>query len=289
VGDSGKIFHTTNGGNYWELQNSETPENLYGVYFINVDTGCAVGLNGKILRTTNGGSDWDSVPSGTPEHLCGGVYFADAQMGWAVGDMGTILHTTDGGANWGPQTSGTSQMFLGVYFTDADTGWTVGGYGTILHTTDGGSNWNPQSSGTLNRLEGIYFTDSKTGWAVGDYGTILHTTNGGSTWVEEDNNSVELPKDFSLAQNYPNPFNPQTTIQYTLTKKSRVTLKIYNLLGQKIRTLVDEFRPSGNYIITWDGKGNSGETLASGIYFYRLTMERNDIHFSETKKMVLLK
>jgi hypothetical protein len=53
--------------------------------------------------------------------------------------------------------------------------------------------------------------------------------------------------------------------------------------------LVNEFQSSGTYIITWDGKGNSGETLASGIYFYRLTTERNDIRFSETKKMVLLK
>jgi flagellar hook assembly protein FlgD len=107
--------------------------------------------------------------------------------------------------------------------------------------------------------------------------------------VQEDDEFVNLPKDFKLSQNYPNPFNPQTTIQYNLTRRSWVTLKVYNLLGQEIRMLVNEFQSSGTYIITWDGKGNSGETLASGIYFYRLTTERNDIRFSETKKMVLLK
>jgi hypothetical protein len=157
-----------------------------------------------------------------------------------------------------------------------------------LHTTDGGSHWNPQTSGTYNRLDCVYFTDTKTGWTAGWYGTILHTTNGGETWVEEEDNT-QLPRDFSLAQNYPNPFNPQTTLQYNLTKRSWVTLKVYNLLGQEIRMLVNEFQSSGTHTILWDGKGNSGEALASGIYFYSLTTERNDIRFSETKKMVLLK
>jgi hypothetical protein len=176
-----------------------------------------------------------------------------------------------------------------VYFIDASTGWAVGDIGIIFHTTDGGSNWNAQTSGTPNDLFGVHFTDVNTGWAAGYSGTVLHTTNGGSTWVEEDNNSVELPKDFSLAQNFPNPFNPQTTIQYTLTKRSWVTLKVYNLLGQKIRTLIDEFQPSGTHTIVWDGKGKSGERVASGIYFYNLTVERNESVVSETKKMLLLK
>jgi hypothetical protein len=206
-----------------------------------------------------------------------------------LGSAGTILHTADSGSTWIPQTSGTPYGLESVCFTDADTGWAVGSGGTILHTIDGGSHWNAQGSGTLNHLEGVYFTDTNTGWAVGYYGTILHTTNGGSTWAEEDNNSVELPKDFSLAQNYPNPFNPQTTIQYNLTKRSWVTLKVYNLLGQEIRTLVNEFQSSGTHTILWDGKGRSGQSLASGIYFYKLIVERNDFRFSETKKMVLLK
>ncbi|MFQ6031592.1 MAG: YCF48-related protein [Candidatus Zixiibacteriota bacterium] len=176
-----------------------------------------------------------------------------------------------------------------VCFVDANTGWAVGDGAKILNTTDGGSTWNTQSFRTSEELNSVCFADANTGWAVGWDGTILHTTTGGYTSVEEDNNFVELPKNFNLPQNYPNPFNPQTTIQYTLAKGSRVTLKVYNLLGQEITTLVDRLQPSGTHTITWDGKGKSGEPLASGIYFYKLIVERNDVQVSETKKMVLLK
>jgi len=214
----------------------------------------------------------------------------DANIGWAVGNSGTILHTANGGSNWNPQTSGTSSHHYGVYFIDADTGWIVGESGIIMHTTDGGSSWSEQNSGTSNALNSIFFVDANTGWAVGNFGTILHTTTGGVTAVEEEGSEfVNLPKTLSLAQNYPNPFNPQTTIQYALTKHSQVTLKIYNLLGQEIRTLVDGFQPSGPHKITWDGKGTSGERAASGIYFYKLTVERNETVVSETRKMLLVK
>jgi hypothetical protein len=88
-----------------------------------------------------------------------------------------------------------------------------------------------------------------------------------------------------LSQNYPNPFNPQTVISYSLTQNTRVELMIYNILGQRIRTLVDEFQTAGFKTIHWDGKDNQGEEVASGIYFYRL--KAGD--YSETKKMVLMK
>jgi len=106
---------------------------------------------------------------------------------------------------------------------------------------------------------------------------------------EGDDESASLPKNFSLAQNYPNPFNPKTTIRYDLARPGRVTVEVYNLLGQQITTLVDKFQGSGVHRVIWDGKGKDGEPLASGIYFYRLTVERNDVRTSETKKMLLLK
>jgi hypothetical protein len=200
------------------------------------------------------------------------------------------LHTSDGGTNWSSQSSGTSSHLYGVCFTDADTGWAVGDYGTILQTFDGGDNWNPQSSGTSNILRGVYFSDGSTGWIVGDNGTILHTTTGGGSSVEQDfDESGGSPKSFSLRQNYPNPFNPRTAIRYNLARPGRVTLKVHNLLGQEITTLVDEFQRSGVHRVIWDGKGKNEEPLSSGIYFYRLTVEKNEVRTSETKKMLLLK
>jgi len=75
---------------------------------------------------------------------------------------------------------------------------------------------------------------------------------------------------FRLEQNYPNPFNPETAISYHLPDACHVTLKIYNLLGQQIKTLVDHDAPAGSHTIRWDGKDEHGHNLASGIYLYRL-------------------
>lgn len=119
---------------------------------------------------------------------------------------------------------------------------------------------------------------------------ILHTTTGGYSAVEEDEDeSPSLPRQFNLEQNYPNPFNPETIISYNLTRSGRVTLIIYNLLGQQIVTLVDGPKGVGPHQVVWNGKGRSGEPLASGVYFCRLTVEKNGIPSSEAKKMLLLK
>ncbi len=82
--------------------------------------------------------------------------------------------------------------------------------------------------------------------------------------TEDPNN--EIPKEYSLAQNFPNPFNPSTTIEYALPKESYVTLKVYNVLGQEVRTLVNRPQSAGYKTVQWDGKNESGETVAGGIY-----------------------
>ncbi|MFQ5708483.1 MAG: FlgD immunoglobulin-like domain containing protein, partial [bacterium] len=81
---------------------------------------------------------------------------------------------------------------------------------------------------------------------------------------------IDIPSQFVLLRNYPNPFNPETTIRYQLPKSGHVKLEIYNTLGQKILTLVNQQQPAGNYQVTWDGRDNSGKQVASGIYLYQL-------------------
>ncbi|UCF20293.1 MAG: T9SS type A sorting domain-containing protein [Gemmatimonadota bacterium] len=90
----------------------------------------------------------------------------------------------------------------------------------------------------------------------------------------------KIPRNISLFSDYPNPFNPSTTIEFNLPKTSKVTLKIFNILGEEVTTLVSEKLSTGSYIYEWDASN-----LASGVYLYRLEAEG----FVETKKMMLMK
>jgi len=97
--------------------------------------------------------------------------------------------------------------------------------------------------------------------------------------------SAETPSEFSLSENYPNPFNPETEISFSLPERTQVSLVIYNMLGEKVKTLVNQTMNAGTYSAHWNGKDESGNSLASGIYFYRLETES----FDQTRKMVLMK
>ncbi|MGD8778750.1 MAG: T9SS type A sorting domain-containing protein [Ignavibacteria bacterium] len=90
---------------------------------------------------------------------------------------------------------------------------------------------------------------------------------------------------FHLAQNYPNPFNPTTTINYQLPELEQVSLSIFNIKGQLVRTLVHAQQGPGNYTIIWDGLNEKGHQVSSGIYFYKLSAEKGTL----TKRMLLLK
>ena len=93
------------------------------------------------------------------------------------------------------------------------------------------------------------------------------------------------PQGFSLSQNYPNPFNPRTSIRYALPQDAEVRLTVYNVLGQRVATLVDEYQSAGYSTVWWDGKDANGDEVSSGVYFYRLTAGE----FSEVKKMMMVK
>ena len=95
----------------------------------------------------------------------------------------------------------------------------------------------------------------------------------------------DIPEKFSLSQNYPNPFNPVTRMDYTLPKRSRVVISIYNVLGQEVKTIINREQEYGYHSITWDGIDNRGKQMSSGIYFARM----NSNSFSQTKKMLLVK
>ncbi|HEU4435840.1 MAG TPA: FlgD immunoglobulin-like domain containing protein, partial [candidate division Zixibacteria bacterium] len=96
---------------------------------------------------------------------------------------------------------------------------------------------------------------------------------------------ARLPTEYALRGNYPNPFNAKTVISFALPQESRVTLDIYNILGQKVRTLVDGTMPAGTYNQEWDGTDHNGMGVASGVYLYKLKADK----FSRVDRMTLLK
>ncbi len=94
-----------------------------------------------------------------------------------------------------------------------------------------------------------------------------------------------LPVSYQLSQNYPNPFNPETNINFDLPRKSMVSIKVYNVLGQEIITLVDQELSAGKYNVIWDGQTQDKEKASSGVYFYKIKAG----NFTKTHKMVFLK
>ena len=114
---------------------------------------------------------------------------------------------------------------------------------------------------------------------------------GKTEFVEKNTQGIPLlALDYSLLQNYPNPFNPSTQIRYVLGHSGHVVLEIYNILGQRVRTLRNEFQTIGTYSVEWDGNDDSGITVSTGVYFYKVHVISNgEKIFTETKKMLLMK
>ena len=101
----------------------------------------------------------------------------------------------------------------------------------------------------------------------------------------DDERGDVLPYQFELSQNYPNPFNPVTTIDYSVPTRTHVSIEVFNVLGQRVRTLVNEMKSAGEYRIEWNGSDEAGLSVSTGVYLYRF--QAGDVE--QTKKMLLLK
>lgn len=103
--------------------------------------------------------------------------------------------------------------------------------------------------------------------------------------IHTANSNTEAVATSPILINYPNPFNPETTIEYEILKGGKVELTVYNIKGQKVNTLINKYKPKGNHQVVWNGKDNRGKSVASGVYFYRLTTGKSTL----TNKMILMK
>ncbi|MEW6652133.1 MAG: glycoside hydrolase family 3 C-terminal domain-containing protein [Bacteroidota bacterium] len=163
----------------------------------------------------------------------------------------------------------------------------------IIETSNDAANWKKaiEQKNGLGNIEKWNVTENAryirlTGTKRGTvYGYSIYEFEVFNNIISDISDEANLPLNLSLSNNYPNPFNPTTTISYQLPIASRVTLKVYDILGREVASLVDEYKNAGNYKITFNVKTRHGVSLQSGVYFYRLTTPSSTI----TKKMLLLK
>jgi hypothetical protein len=294
---TGGVFRTTTGGASWQTQyQGNNPSHIY-MYDRNFGFASS-GAGGVLFRTTNSGLNWIPVP-GTDGF--NDMKFVDGLTGWKAN--GFMKKTTNGGLNWVQQIMPSGGIILGtavnkISVLNRDTIWAVGQeafYGSgqfrgiICRTTNGGQNWLFQVPDTAIHLDiytQIQFINKNIGWAYRYEGGIHTILGGDPIWLTGIKQiSSEIPKQFKLYQNYPNPFNPKTIIRFQIKRLSDVKIKVFDITGKEIMTLVDEEKAVGTYEVDFNGSEYS-----SGVYFYKLIIDGNGKEaYTETKKMTLVK
>ncbi len=185
--------------------------------------------------------------------------------------------STDAGATWNKITSSTPTKSIIYSCAVSGTSIFAGSNLGVIVSNNSGMDWLDANNGLTNlNVRSLFIKDGN-----------LYAGTGNGVWkrslseiTDVDNSYVQVPLHFTLNQNYPNPFNPTTTIRYSVPKSQFVTLKVFDVLGREIRTLVNENKNVGNYEVSFDASA-----LTSGIYFYQLKSG----NYSATKKLVLLK
>jgi len=300
-GDHGKIIISNNNGDSWSETASGDTNSLRQIIFIDSNIGFIVGSNSTLLKTTDRGNTWNHLYLGFGTFQFTSIAARSESIITLVGANGMIMNTCDGGNSWYTPNGPVYQVGLNsiVYF-EPSFGIITGDQGVILRTTDGGSNWDPvqvtSSSPAALNLKSVSFSPVNMaivgmfGIIVGDSGVTYCSTDFGATWYDFSTTAsarehvIVKQTNVSVNQNFPNPFNPSTVISYNLPYTASVSLKVYDMLGKEVKTLVNSEQVSGEYNYRFDGSG-----LSSGIYFYVLRASGGSSNFSKTMRMILTK
>ncbi len=272
------IYVSTNSGSTW-TQNAPT---ILQTNCLAISGSKIIAGNGDgIYISTNNGTNWTLSPVNNSIYSVA-VLGNDIYAGSAV--LTGVFRSTDNGTSW-VQTSLNNQQ-VGTLLVDGDNIF-AGTYNGVYLTTDFGTTW-------YNKNQGFPYPFNVKSLVISN-NYIYAGTYGNSVWRRSlseilgiQNISTETPTAYSLGQNYPNPFNPTTKIKFDIATDSRfrgndpprVVLKVYDVMGREVQTLVNESLKPGTYEVSFDGSA-----LNSGVYFYKLITNG----YTETRKMLLLK
>ena len=282
VGGKWTIVKTTDGGNTWARMATEPTQvgseagwnNSMYILGSNMWFGTN---NTKVYHSTDLGVTWTSGAT-TGNLNTFSVHYNSTSNGLAGGV--TMSKSVDGGTTYTAATiPGTTGSLNGLE-GKGDDWWAIRTGADVYRSTNQGSTWTTATTVTGAAFNDIDLTDGAggcpTGWAVGT-GTITKMTGSPTGIISY---SGEVPSTYLLKQNFPNPFNPTTNINFSIPKSGFVTLKVYNMAGMEVATLLNENKTAGNYIV-----GFNAANLPSGAYFYRIETG----NYTDTKKMLLIK
>lgn len=288
TGEFGRLVWTTNAGLSWQPavvdSSPHTQWPLLNVKFFNPQLGFAMGgridIIGVVWRTTNGGARW--IPQQvSPEPVHDMQMLDSLHIVGIVGDVdygASMIRSRDAGLTWEYTFLNIFGLPQAISFRTKNEVWAPLGFeGRLMYSLDTAHTWTTIETPRRRPVYDLVFTDSLTGYAVGDSGIILKFKSG-TVDVREDRHGA--PSGFVLYQNYPNPFNPSTTISFDLPRASSVAVKVVNVLGQEIRTLVAGHKEPGRHYVSFNGEG-----LPSGVYYYSFQAES----FHAVKKMILIR
>ena len=293
-GPSRAFFKTIDGGLTWNSPQFDS--SIYSslpvqkIVFYSKQYGFACGgkhdLIGVIWKTTDTGITWSSKNMGY-EPLRD-LYFVDSLNIIGVGgdfEYGTaVARTSDGGDNWIYELPGFLGTATGLSVRTKSEAWAcLGSEHKFIVSVDSGKTWKDFNTFNNVAINDLVFTDSSHGFAVGEGGVILKYK---SNYISDIGNDK---LDVYLFQNYPNPFNPGTKISWQSPVGSWQTLKVYDVLGNKVATLFEGLKSAVNHEVKFNGD-LINPFLSSGIYFYQLKVESPQGQaFVQTKKMILLR
>jgi photosystem II stability/assembly factor-like uncharacterized protein len=286
------FYSTTDGGLHWSEDAFPINSYYYSVCFIDSLEGWVGGND--LIHTIDGGQTWSS-PALEDSGQIREVRFFDSQLGFAMTyhfPGGRIYRTMDGGEHWQRVLDVQGDALLTdlvllegrfVYTTGMSWAYPHSDHSLFYMSTDKGDSWERMLDIPL--ADGIYklaAVDPWRMWVLGPGGAIAFGPLGTGTSIDV---TQSHPSQDQLLQNYPNPFNPHTTISYRLSSPGDVSLTIYNVLGERIRSFSFADQSAGQHRMTWDGRNDAGRPVASGLYFCR--MDAGGAAY--TRKMVLLR